>query len=146
MKKSILLLLVIVISVMFVSCDSMGLRPMSYETFEADSFLADYRSNLARTAEKYIGNSYQFHVKVTDISKDAKTITAKITYAYGTDWYVTSQSILIHGEILDKADQKKILEVNKGDMILISGRITDVDQCEGYSGQLKIDIHKIEIQ
>ena len=143
MKKSILLLLVIVISVMFVSCDSMGLRPMSYETFDEKTFIEDYDSNLARAAKKYIGNSYEFSVKVNDISKDAKTITAKITYEYRTDWYATSKSILIHGEILDKADQKKILEVNVGDMILIKGRITDIDES---SLGLDIDIHKIEIQ
>ena len=146
MKKTLLLFLAIVISVMFVSCDSMGLRPLSYETFDAEAFIEDYNSNLARTFEKYIGNGYQCDVTIKDISKDDKTITVTVGSDYihnsGSYGYIVQGEVQIECEILDRGDQKKILEVNKGDKIFIEGRITDINSAR----KLEMDIHKIEIQ
>ena len=138
MKKLLLLLLSVLMIFSLASCNSNS-RPTEYQKIGLDVIGKDVSENLGRATNEYVGNCYQFKVKLSYISKDLERITA-----YEID-PAKELGVMISGNLLDKEDKDIIMNANDGDIITIKGKITDISLGFMISAELKMDIYEISI-
>ena len=146
MKKVIVLLLVVSMFMMCTACssnnsDEKTTTSRSYETGNLEQIKNDIDANLARATETYVGSYYQFYVEFSSVTSDAKKI---IAYGEIPSDSVIINSVRVDGTVVNKNAKDMVLSLNKGDIILVKGKITDLYYSMGYT--VKMDIYEITIQ
>ena len=139
MKKFLTTIFVVIIALSCIACAPES-RPTQYKSVNLATIGQEVDTNLARATEKYVGGNYSFYAELSYVSQNATTITAyEINPAY-------ELGVCVSGKILDQEDKDIIKNANDGDVILIKGKITDIDLGFMISAKLKMDIYEIRIQ
>ena len=107
--------------------------PITYQEYDIDIMLDELENNALSASEKYKGKNIEIKGKLETIDSSGKYISVKS---------ITKNSIFstIRCDIKDDSQKTEIMKLNKGDVIIVKGKIKSVGEIIGYS----LDISEIQ--
>lgn len=146
MKKIIILLLAIVMCLTFVGCNLDSRKgKITYEPVTLAAINEEFEQNAIRAEEKYVGKYVRFTCYVADIS------TYKITFSE-KNGEVSNWTTLLDYECHAKVNKRddslidKVKNLNKGDQVLVGGKITSLFRGFATPCTVYIDLYEVVVQ
>lgn len=141
LKISAILLLLSILTVCMAGCSLLALNDKDFDIHSVECIEMDlselsneYSQNQLRAKETYLDKYVITSGEVTNISSDfIKISTSKYT----------SPSLRVHCEIKSTISRDILLSLNKGDTVLIKGKVTDMFGSFGLD--VYIDTYYIEV-
>lgn len=146
MKKIVVLLLAVVMCLTFVGCNLDSRKgKITYEPVTLAAINEEFEQNAIRAEEKFVGKYVRFTCYVADIS------TYQITFSEknGESSYWTD---LLDYECYAKVNKKdsslmdKVKNLNKGDQVVVGGKITDLFDLSFTPCTVYMDLYEVVVQ